>query len=651
MRRLGYAAALAVWLGAGSSASLAADLSPQKMLEIKPTQQSGVDYETPADQAAIDACKVETVTDAQKRAVGYALRDSQGKLLRRFISTNGGKSLTQWSYYQDGFEVYRESDVDGDRRLDECRWMNTGGTRIAVVQGNKIVGWKRLSAEEATKVAVQALAAGDAALVDTLVATPDELTAAGLPKAVVAKVSASAEKRNDQIAGLVAALKAGGEKLAWNRFDGAMPHAIPADPEAGVAKDLVLYENAMIFTSAPAAAGAPSAKLSMLQVPEMIQLGEVWKFVELPRSVDPEKPVVAAAAGIRSSLYETVGGPAGGAHDEAMEAALRALAEYDKANNAALDSGDKREIAQFHLKRIPLLKAVADAASDPEEKLSYDKQSVDSLVSAYQTGVYPKGREALEAVIKGGGALASYASYRLIGADFVMRNEEPNGNYVTNQKKWMGDLEAFLKLFPKSDEASEVWLQLGSSNEFNAEEDKAREDYKKLVDEFPDTPAGKKAAGALRRLDLEGKSFAVTGAGIDGAAVDTASLQGKTVLVVFWASWGGQSVRRELPDLIKIAEKNRDKGFQVVGVCLDNEKSKVDAFRKEHNLTWPEIFEPNGIDGRLAVEYGIISLPTMFLIDAQGKVVNRNLRSASEVERQLEKTLAAKPAGVALGVK
>ena len=59
----------------------------------------------------------------------------------------------------------------------------------------------------------------------------------------------------------------------------------------------------------------------------------------------------------------------------------------------------------------------------------------------------------------------------------------------------MAELEGFLTKFAKSDEAPEVWLQLGSSNEFNAEEDKAREDYTKLVESFPETPAGKKAAG------------------------------------------------------------------------------------------------------------------------------------------------------------
>ena len=139
---------------------MAADYSPKDLLKFRPTQ-TGVDYDTPADAAAIDACKVELVTDGQKRTVGYALRDGQGKLLRRFVITNGGKYLNQWSYYQDGFEVYRENDLDGDRSLDECRWLNAGGTRVAVVKGGKIVGWKRLSAEEASKVLVQALVTGD----------------------------------------------------------------------------------------------------------------------------------------------------------------------------------------------------------------------------------------------------------------------------------------------------------------------------------------------------------------------------------------------------------------------------------------------------------------------------------------------------------
>ncbi|QEH37508.1 Thiol-disulfide oxidoreductase ResA [Aquisphaera giovannonii] len=623
---------------------------PKDLLKFRPTQP-GVDYDVPADQAAIDACKVEMVTDGQKRTVGYALRDGQGKLLRRFVITNGGKSLNQWSYYQDGFEVYRENDLDGDRSPDECRWLNAGGTRVGAIKGGKIAGWKRISAEEASKVLVQALATRDQALLESLMASPAELAEAGLPKEVVDKVTAGAARRADAVEALLQGLAGWTPKTVWNRFDGTYPHVIPADPATGVREDLVLYENAVVFAGAPAAAGAaaPGAKVSFLQVPEMIKLGDAWKFVELPRAVDPDKPVVASAGGIRAAIFDTAG--PGPQRDEAMEKALKALADYDS-GNAPLQQGEKKDVARFHYGRIPLLGAIVKVAKEPEDQLNYNKQIVDSLIAAYQTGAYPKARQVLEGMVEGGTRISPYAAYRLIGADFVMRNEEPGSNFMANQKKWMADLEAFLTKFGKSEEAAEVLLQLGSSNEFNAEEDKARQDYTKLVEGYPDTPSGKKAAGALRRLDLVGKPLSIKGTTLKGETLDTAQYQGKPVLVVFWASWGGQSVRRELPDLVKLLEKPQAKGLAIVGVSLDNEKADLEAFLKEQQMTWPQVFEPGGIDSRLATEYGIISLPTMFLIDAQGKVVNRSLRTASEVERQLDKLASQKSSGgVALGAE
>src|SRR4051794_21716587 len=60
----------------------------RNLLELQPILK-GVEYEIPADAAAIDACKTETVFNAQKKAIGVALRDGQGKLLRRFIDSDG----------------------------------------------------------------------------------------------------------------------------------------------------------------------------------------------------------------------------------------------------------------------------------------------------------------------------------------------------------------------------------------------------------------------------------------------------------------------------------------------------------------------------------------------------------------------------------
>ncbi|WP_165233541.1 redoxin domain-containing protein [Aquisphaera insulae] len=646
MRSLRCSVAVLGLLVCVAPSSRAAGPGPKDLLKFRP-MQAGVDYDIPADQAAIDACKVEMVTDGQKRNIGYALRDGQGKLLRRFVITNGGKSLNQWSYYQDGFEVYREHDQDGDRAPDECRWLNGGGTRVGLIKAGKIVGWKRISAEEASKVLVLALATRDTGLLESLMATPAELAEAGVPAEIADKVTAGAAKRAEAVEALIQGLAGWTPKTVWNRFDGTYPHVIPADPSLGIKADIVLYENAVVFAgaTAPAGAPAPAAKVSFLQVPEMIKLGEAWKFVELPRAVDPEKPVVASAGGIRAAIFDTAG--AGPQRDEAMETALKALADYDKANGQ-LQAGEKKDLARFHVGRVPLLNAIVKVAKEPEDQVSYRKQIVDSLIAAYQTGAYPKARQVLDGIIEEGTRVSSYAAYRIIGAEFGMRNEEPGSNFLANQKKWMGDLEAFLAKFGKSDEAAEVWLQLGSSNEFNAEEDKARQDYTKLVESFPDTPSGKKAAGALKRLDLVGKAASIKGTTLTGETLDTAALQGKTVLVVFWASWGGQMVRREMPDLVKLQEKFQAKGLTVVGVSLDNEKADLEAFLKENKVGWPQVFEPGGIDSRLATEYGIISLPTMFLIDAQGKVVNRNLRTASEVERQLEKLASQKAsAGVA----
>jgi thiol-disulfide isomerase/thioredoxin len=620
--------------------------SPEDLLKLRPSLQ-GVEYDTPPDQAAKSACKVEPVVNAENRIVGYALRDAQGKMLRRFVIARQSRKLDQWSYYQDGFEVYREDDLNGDTYLDECRWLNSGGSRIAQVSKGKIKAWKQISAEEASKVLVQSLVAGDLALLETVMASPDELAAAGVPKDVVEKIAAAAQKRGEQLAALQKQLVGWNAQTVWNRFDGTFPHVIPADPAFGLEKDVMLYENAMVIPGTTAKE-QNAAKLAFLQIPDMIQLGATWKFIELPHPIDPEKPIVAAVTGMRSMLFDRANTVE--PRDEAMELALKHLADYDMKNAPLLQAGDKEKIARYHVGRVPILREIVKVSKSEDEKLGYNKQVVDSLIAALRTGQYPQGRKPLEAIVVDGGRLASYASYSLIDADFAMMNDDPGANFVSNQKKWMEKLEDFLTKFADSDEAPAVLFHLANANEFNAEEAKARQQYGKLVESYPGTDAGKKAAGAIRRLELQGKPLAITGTSLQNETIDSARYRGKPLLVVFWASWA-TPVKQDLPGLIKLHEKYKKNGLQIVGVNLDNERGDLDAFLKENQLAWPQIFEPGGMESRLAVDYGIILLPTMFLADSEGKVVNRNLRTSTEVDHQLEKLFAAKPAGVALDRK
>ena len=81
-------------------------------------------------------------------------------------------------------------------------------------------------------------------------------------------------------------------------------------------------------------------------------------------------------------------------------------------------------------------------------------------------------------------------------------------------------------------------------------------------------------------------------------------------------------------------------------MSLDNDKAAVDAFLKANPLPWYTIYEPGGMDSKLANELGIISTPTIFLLDSKGQVMNRKIRKASEVEKALDKTLAGRGVGL-----
>ena len=452
--------------------------SPAALLELDPSLP-GVEYDTPADEATKNACKVETVLNAQNKSIGYALRDPQGKMLRRFVVAHAGRRLDQWSYYQDGFEVYREDDLNGDTHLDECRWLNSGGSRIALIERED----HGMEADLGRR-GVEGAGSGPRGRRRGVARDRD-----GDARGTGGRRCAQGRRRQDRSGRGEASASSSppfkkqligwNAQTIWNRFDGTFPHVIPADPAVGLAKDVTLYENAMVIPGTTAAQ-QNAAKLAFLQIPDMIQLGATWKFIELPHAIDPEKPIVAAASGIRSMLFDRAASAE--PRDEAMELALKALADYDMKNaQLLLQAGEKASIARYHVDRIPLLRAIVKASKNEEEKLGYNKQVVDSLISALRTGHYPEGRKPLESTIKEGGKLASYASYSLIDADFAIKNDEPGANFVANQKKWMAELEDFLDKFPDSDEAAPVLFHLANANEFNADEAKAREQYGRLV--------------------------------------------------------------------------------------------------------------------------------------------------------------------------
>jgi thiol-disulfide isomerase/thioredoxin len=135
---------------------------------------------------------------------------------------------------------------------------------------------------------------------------------------------------------------------------------------------------------------------------------------------------------------------------------------------------------------------------------------------------------------------------------------------------------------------------------------------------------GRRMQGVVRRMDLVGNQIELTGVKVDGSEFDIAELKGKVVLVDFWATWCGPCVA-EHPNIKKNYEKYHDKGFEVVGISLDRSREPLEKYLDEHEVKWINLYEEGGTSAA-ADYYGVMGIPTMMLVDREGKVISITAR-------------------------
>ncbi|MDR1552999.1 MAG: AhpC/TSA family protein [Prevotellaceae bacterium] len=101
--------------------------------------------------------------------------------------------------------------------------------------------------------------------------------------------------------------------------------------------------------------------------------------------------------------------------------------------------------------------------------------------------------------------------------------------------------------------------------------------------------------------------------------------KGKYVLIDFWASWCGPC-RAENPNVVALYKEFKDKGFEIVGVSLDDDKNRWIKGIEDDGITWIQMSDLKGWESEASVKYKVQGIPYTVLLDKEGKVIATNLR-------------------------
>lgn len=412
------------------------------------------------------------------------------------------------------------------------------------------------------------------------------------------------------------------------------PGVLPAGAP-GVSADVLAYDNVVALVEST---GSDGRGTGQVYVGSLVRCGDAWRPIDSPQVMGEEGEIADAIGFFSPQVAGTLPGGGGLMEDERLKPLVAKLQEVE----GRILRGNAAERGQAAAEQVALLEQIRAASSEGDRGF-WTRQLVETLAAYVQESLLPEGTESLEKLAEAAvddESLSAFIAFRLAQARYSAAMQQPGIDGEKLQGRWFEDLAAFVEKYPKAPEAAEAMLQLGFRDEFENREAEAIERYRSIVAAFPETSQSRKAAGAVRRLESVGKPFLLSGTTVDGRAVSTEAARGTPMLVHYWST-DCEPCKVDLARIRELHDRYGRQRLAVVGVALDGDKSRLTDYLTVKPLPWPQLHEPGGLDSRLAEEFGVLALPTMFLVDAEGKVIDRNV-AITDLEKKLEAIIDGK---------
>jgi thiol-disulfide isomerase/thioredoxin len=632
-RMFSFTLTTALFTAVAWSAVKAATPTIDQALKLAPVQKD-VEYDIPG---AADAVKCTIKAEKIGGQTGWVVRGPTGQILRQFVDTNGDNVVDRWSYFKDGVEVYRDIDENFNGKADQHRWFNTSGSRWGLDpnEDGKVNTWKIISPEEVTAEVVMALRDKDTARFNRLLITDSEIKSLGLGAAKAKQLNEKVTGATEKFSGLAKSQKSITPNTQWVHFGGSRPGMYPAGTD-GATNDITAYENvvAMIETD---------GKDGQVSVGTLVKVGDVWRVIDAPTILDPtNKMAEVDGFFFQTATRPTETGTAENNPDGPSEKVQKMMDELSKLDEAVGRAANEQESTRLNDRRVELLLSIIEEVQE-KDRSQWIRQYADAISAAAQTGMYPAGVDKLKDMLdrleknSSDSALIPYVKYRFLTADYGSKLQKHEIDFVKVQAEWLDNLEKFVQDYPKAADTAEALLQLGIAQEFAGNEDKAKKWYGQLVSGFETTASATKARGALNRIDSVGKPMQLRAKTVTGQPEDLTKYRGKYVLIHYWSTWC-EPCKTDFAELKELYSKFGKSGFTLIGVNVDGSVADANDYLAKNKLPWPQLWESGGLDGRLANEMGILTLPTMILVDDKGTVINRNVH-ITELESELKSHL------------